>query len=308
MNEYIERAGISFWRLSAYMIPRRWHRGAGRFAGWVFMQLPVRKRQYARLNMELCFPSFTKAEIDALLIANAAMIGQAIWDAAIAWFWSDDRIKAKVPYRIQGLDLLKKDDGKGVLLLFKHSLHFMLDARILSLHHDIYGVTRDVKNAGYFNRLYMEKRVSACKGIALPNQAMRFVRWLRKGHTLCYAMDHDYGLEGSIITKFFDVPAATLVAPYKMRQLTGCRVCTMNSYYDEKGVLVMEITAQDDLDDSCQQRFLQALNDETTKQIARHPQEYHWYYGRFKSTGMYKDLTKRSKKSSDSDMNKPDLV
>lgn len=295
MQYYLQRAGISLWHASSYLIPRRWHQYAGYFVGKVFMMLPVRKRRYARLNIELCFPAYTQMQIDRLLAANATMIGRAIWDAAIAWFWSNERIKKKIAYRIEGLDLLQRDDGRGVLLLFKHSLHFMLDARILSLHHDVYGVTRDIKHASYFNRLYMEKRLRACKGIALPDQAMRFVRWLRRGYTLCYAMDHDYGLKGSIITKFFGVPAATLLAPFKMQQLTKCHICTMNSYYDDSGVLVLEIKAQNNLDDACPQRFLQALNDETAQQIVKHPQEYHWYYGRFKSTGMYKGLEKTEK-------------
>ena len=280
---------VMIWYMFSMSMPRSWHKTIGSFFGILFLQIPIRKRKIARKNIALCFPEYEKDQIESLLKRNAQMVGMAIFDVAISWFWSSTRIKNRLPYRLEGLELLQQDE-KGILLLFKHSLHFMLDARILGIHHDIYGVTRDVKNSGFINRLYMQKRMQACKDIALPHEPLKFVRWLKKGKTVCYALDHDYGMENSIIANFFNVPAATLTAPYKMHKMTGCRICLLDSYYDDSGQLVLRITQQKSLDVDCEQRFLQALNDATTDQISKKPHEYHWYYGRFKSMGVYKDL------------------
>ena len=281
------RVIVLLWYGFTQILPRRVHVSVGRWLGHVFLTLPVRKRRIARTNITLCFPTYSTAQVDRLLRHNAAMIGKAIFDVAIAWFWRDDKIRRDLPHQINGLDLLQRDDKRGVLLLFKHSLHFMLDARVLSLYHRIYGVTRDVKNSSYINDLYMKSRLHACQDIALPHEPLKFVRWLKKGYTICYALDHDYGLENSIIANFFKQPAATLTAPYKMRKMTNCRICMLDSYYDEKGRLIMDITEPMHLNEDCEREFLQALNDATTDQIAKHPHEYHWYYGRFKSMKVY---------------------
>ena len=289
MSSLLMRSGVFLWCVAVKMTSRRVHKCWGQLLGKLFLKVPVRKRQIAKKNIELCFPEYSQYQVENLLRENASMIGRALFDVGVSWFWSDAQIRKKCHYRIEGEDLLvSQNKQQGVLLLFKHSLHFMLDARILGLDHEIYGVTRDVKNSSFINKLYMKKRMHACKDIALPHEPLKFVRWLRKGKILCYALDHDYGLEHSIIAKFFNEPAATLTAPFKMRKMTNCRICLLDSYYDAEDVLVLKITEQHELDDSCQQSFLQKLNDATTRQIAENPQEYHWYYGRFKSMKVYK--------------------
>ena len=45
---------------------------------------------------------------------------------------------------IKGLDSLvrEQEEGNGVLLIFKHSLHLELDSRILGMNIPVYGVER----------------------------------------------------------------------------------------------------------------------------------------------------------------------
>ena len=289
VNTFLMKGIVFLWYVVVKASSRKMHKVCGRWLGGLFLKLPIRKREVAKKNIQLCFPEYSKKNRHELLKENAKMVGRALFDVGISWFWTDEQIRRNCHYRIEGGHILAKKNGKqGTLLLFKHSLHFMLDARILGLDYEIYGVTRDVKNSNFINDLYMQKRMHACKGIALPHEPLKFIRWLKKGKILCYAMDHDYGLENSIIANFFNAPAATITAPFKMRKMTNCRICLLDSYYDKEDVLVLRITEQDGLDDSCQHSFLQKLNDLTAGQIARKPQEYHWYYGRFKSMNVYK--------------------
>lgn len=291
LSDLCMRLIVGLWYVIVKLLPRRFHEKCGKVLGKLFLRVPVRKRKVARKNIELCFPDFSKLQIDKLIQGNAVMVGRAFFDVGIAWFWTDEQIRKYCRYRIEGSELLEsKTDEPGVLLLCKHSLHFMLDARILGLDHKIYGVTRDVKNSRFINNLYRKKRLHACQDIALPDEPVKFIRWLKKGKILCFALDHDYGLKHSIIARFFDAPAATLIAPYKMRKITNCRICLLDSYYDEKNELVLQITEQQNLDEGTQELFLQRLNDSTTQQIAENPQEYHWYYGRFKSVKAYDAL------------------
>ena len=277
---------IFLWKL-IIRIPRRFH-GAKLFS--ILLRVFLFNRiQVAKKNIKLCFKEMNKQELRGLFKENLQAASLSIFDIGIAWFWSDHRVQHRLSYRIEGLSNLKKStDGRGVLLLFKHSLHFMLDARILGLHHEIYGVTRDVKNSGYINDLYMKRRLKTCKGVARPHEPLKMIRWLRQGKTLCYAMDHDYGLENALIISFFGAPAATLKAPHKIWQMTQCRICLLDSFYDGQGQLVLKISTYQPQSASEQaETFLQALNDITEAQIRQNPSEYHWYYSRFKSTQLY---------------------
>ena len=278
---------VGVWYIIVMIMPRYFHMPLGKLLGRIFLMVPVRKRKIAIKNISLCFPHETKAQHEALLVENAVMVGRAFFDMGIAWFWSGRCIQSYLPYRIDGLsNLQNRVDGRGVLLLFKHSLHFMLDARVLSLHHEIYGVTRDVKNSTYINDLYMQKRLHVCKEIVRPNEPLKMVRWLKQGKTLCYAMDHDYGLESSVVIKFFGVPAATIKAPYKIWKMTQCHIFVLDSFYEDNGTLVLQINAHKPEAQS-EKIFLQALNEVTAAQIRENPREYYWYYSRFKSTKLY---------------------
>ena len=285
----ISRVAVLLWRLVARIVPRNAHTIVGWFFGRLFLLLPVRHRAVARKNIAHCFPDFSEQQTDDMIVRHAAVLGMAFFDTAIAWFWSDKRIKKVVDYQINGLDALESKDGRGTLLLFRHSLHFMLNARLLALHHEIYSISRNIKTSSYLNNQFTQYRLRACVDFALPNQPVKLVRWLKKGHVVCFAMDQDYGLDQSIIINFFNQPAATITVPYKLHKMTDCRICTVDSYYDDNGKLIIDIKELTSLDETCQQSFLQALNDEISAQISRKPQGYHWYYKRFKSVGLYEN-------------------
>ena len=283
------RAAMLFWRGLVWIVPRSAHTIAGWFIGNIFLWLPIRQRAVAKKNIAHCFPDFSEQQTGDMIVRHAAVLGMAFFDTAIAWFWSDKRIKKVVDYQINGLDALESKDGRGTLLLYNHSLHFMLDARLVALHHEIYSISRNIKTSSYLNNQFTQYRLRACVDYALPNQPIKLIRWLKKGHVVCFAMDQDYGSDQSIIINFFNQPAATITVPYKLHKMTNCRICMGDSYYDDNGKLIIDIKELTSLDETCQQSFLQALNDEISAQISRRPHEYHWYYKRFKSVGLYEN-------------------
>ena len=126
--------------------------------------------------------------------------------------------------------LAKEQENKnGVLLFFKHSLHLELDTRILAMNCDIYGIERE-HNSPEFELLQKTGRLKSMKGITDRKNTFTFIKWLKKGKTVLYAPDQDYGLKRSIEIDFFNKPAATISAPYKLINSTGCKAYFLNSY------------------------------------------------------------------------------
>ena len=171
--------------------------------------------------------------------------------------------------------------NNGVLLFFKHSLHLELDSRILAMNAEIFGVERK-HNSTYFESIQKNGRLKSMKGIVDRNSTVSFVRWLKNGKTVLYAPDQDYGLKKSDQIDFFGLPAATISAPLKIINKTGCNYLFMNTYY-EKDNLVIDIE-EPKFSKASSIMFMQDLNKYIENKIKLNPEEYLWQHRRFKST------------------------
>ena len=215
--------------------------------------------------------------------ANVIASAQIIFDSGIAWFWSDEKIKKNINYEIKGIESLvnEQKNNNGVLLFFKHSLHLELDARLLGMNIETYGVER-VHNSDLFDSIQKKGRLKSVKDTCDKNNPIKFIRWLKKGKTVLYATDQDYGLNQSDVINFFSQPAATISAPSKIINTTGCKTYFMNTYIDSgKYILDIEELNLNHLNGS---NFSQSLNDFMEKKIRNNPHEYLWQHRRFKST------------------------
>ncbi len=223
---------------------------------------------------------YTAAEYANIPILSS---GKVLFDTGSAWFWSNTRINKSIPYKINGLDELINEQShkNGVLLFFKHSLHLELDARILGLNAEIYGVERE-HNSKYFQAIQKNGRLKSMKGVVDRKNILRFIKLLKNGKTLLYATDQDYGMKNSNEVKFFNRPAATINAPLKIVQNTNCKTFFLNSYI-KNGVLILDIEKLN-LDHSSEFNFSENLNKYIENKIRLSPHEYLWQHRRFKST------------------------
>jgi len=146
---------------------------------------------------------------------------------------------------------------------------------------EVYGVER-VHNSDLFDAIQKKGRLKSVKDTCDKNNPIKFIRWLKKGKTVLYATDQDYGLNQSEVINFFSQPAATISAPSKIINATGCKTYFINTYIDSgKYILEIEKLYINHLDEL---NFSQGLNDFMEKKIKKNPDEYLWQHRRFKST------------------------
>ena len=273
---------IFFWKVIV-LFPRKIQLFFGNFIGYLFLLSKNKRNRFSKVNIGLCFPDLDGNSVYSIYKKNIILFGRVIFDTGIAWFWSDDRINKNIPYKINGLDLLLKYQrlNNGVLLFFKHSLHLELDSRILAMNAEIFGIERK-HNSTYFESIQKNGRLKSMKGIADRNSTFSFIRWLKNGKTVLYAPDQDYGLKKSDQIDFFGLPAATISAPLKIINKTGCNYLFMNTYY-EKDNLVIDIE-EPKFSTASSMMFMQDLNKFIENKIKLNPEEYLWQHRRFKST------------------------
>ena len=272
---------ITIWK-GICLLPAAWQKIFGQVLGNLLLVIASKRKRIAQVNIQTCFPLLTFQEQNKLLHQNFKFLGASIFQTGSAWFWSDAQIQKHVEYEIRGLELLNNTkEQSGNLVLFKHSQHLELDARLLGLNAEIYGVGRS-HNSPIMNKLQTQGRLSSIQATADKNNPRKFLAWLKKGKNVLYAIDQDYGWENSIELSFFKNPTATITTARKIIDITQCNLLFVNSYFvEEKLVLELESINYDDLDSV---ELAQKINDLMEQKITLHPEEYLWSHRRFKST------------------------
>ena len=282
MNSALLIILITFWKLIVFM-PLEFQNLVSKFLGYLINFIPIKRNRISKINIDLCFKDLNQKERLIIYKKNIKAFTRVIFDTGIAWFWSDNKIKKNIPYKIKGLKnlLSNQNSGIGILLFFKHSVHLELDSRILAMHAEIYGIERK-HNSKKFENIQKMGRLKSMKGITDRENTFTFMRWLKKGKTVLYAPDQDYGIKKSIEVNFFGVPAATVKAPLKIIEKTGCKTFFIDSYYD-KDSLILNLE-EINIDQSSIENFCEKLNLFIENKIRLHPHEYLWQHRRFKST------------------------
>ena len=282
MNKIILNIIIFFWKL-LIRLPRSFQIKISKILGVIIWALPFNRNKYSKINIESCLKDFSNQKKIQIYRQNIIASGRIIFDTGISWFWSNKKINQSIDYKMIGEERILKEQQRknGVLLIFKHSLHLELDARLIGMNIEAYGVERS-HNSKVFNDIQSAGRNKSLLGSADRREPIKFIRWLKNGKTVLYAPDQDYGNKNSITVNFFGLPAATIKAPYKILKSTKCKLYFVNSYI-KKGKYFLEFEKLN-LNESSEKEFLEELNIFIESKIRKHPHEYLWQHRRFKST------------------------
>lgn len=281
---------ILFWQV-LMLFPASFHEVLRKMFIHNLVRLFFRRNRYSKINIINCFPELDEQAVNKIYRKNLFELSNIFFTTGVAWFWSNRRIQKNIPYEIDGINkLLNVQKSKnGVLLFFKHSLHLELDIRILGMNAEIYGIERE-HNSKNYNLVQRKGRLRGLVDIVDRKNTFTFMRWLKNGKTVLYAPDQDYGSKKSLDIDFFNLPAATIKAPYKIMRKTNCKIFFLNSYY-KKNKLVLNIEELD-MYHLSELEFLTKLNNFIESKIVLNPSEYLWQHRRFKSTlgknGIYK--------------------
>ena len=272
---------MTLWQGLSHL-PTSWHPAIGKLCGKLLFILAKSRKKIAQANIEACFPELSKAEQQELLRDNFLHLGRSFIETGIAWFWSDKKIQSKVDYDVIGINHLSNNNSnKGNLIIFKHSQHLELDARLFAMNAAVYGVSR-THNSASMNKIQNKGRLSSIKDTADKNNPRKFMKWLKAGKNVMYAIDQDYGWDHSVKLQFFNQEAATITTTRKIIDATNANLLFINSYYKNKTlVLQIELIDHEGLNSI---KLAQKINDLMEEKILQHPAEYLWMHRRFKST------------------------
>jgi KDO2-lipid IV(A) lauroyltransferase len=283
--------------------PRYWLTWAGLGVGWLVAQLPYslqmrlgrllgkvvqksskRRERIARINLELCFPEKSAAEISRIVDENFASVGMASIEIVMSWWSPHNKLEKLV--HIEGLEHLEKalEQGKGAILLSAHLTSMEMGGRLLSMFHPFHPLYRKHKNPVF--ELVMHRSRSNHTDKAIERGDMRgMMRSLKQNVAIWYAPDQNYGSEQSIFVNFFGQPASTITATSRLAGIYGSPVVPFfqQRLPNNQGYKLTIYPALENFPTEDIAADTQRINNIIEAEIRKMPEQYLWSHRRFKT-------------------------
>jgi lipid A biosynthesis lauroyl/palmitoleoyl acyltransferase len=275
--------GLGFLRLTTFL-PYPWILQLGSALGWLSFYLLPQRRRITRTNIGLAFPELDKASQQKLVRQNFRFASQAVFESALAWWASEQRLKSLV--RIEGLENVDEalNKGKGVILLGGHYTTLEMGGRLIALYINGFGTYKRAHNP-LFEAVMAGNRKRYFAGL-IPSTDMRSIlRRLKDNKVIWYAPDQDFGIQHSVFAPFMGVPTATLTITSRLAKRSKAQVLPFYSEQlaDNKGYVLriapplQNYPANDDATDAT------SINHAIEEQVRRAPAQYLWGHRRYKT-------------------------
>ncbi|WP_339899881.1 LpxL/LpxP family Kdo(2)-lipid IV(A) lauroyl/palmitoleoyl acyltransferase [uncultured Gilvimarinus sp.] len=275
--------GAGIWFLFA-QLPYKWQLWVARRLA-PLLYLNKKRINFARVNLERCFPQLSEHEREALLKKNTESMMIAAFETGMGWFWSGRRLRKL--HSIEGVEHIHQAQREehGILLLTTHFSTLDIGSAFLGQNIEYDGFYRPHSNEVY-DYLQRKGRESYCAGWVIPRDNVRtMIARLRQGRAVWYAPDRDLGAKNSVFVDFFGVPAATITATSKIVKLGRAKVIpfTQVRMDDGSGYKLTIHPAFEDFPSGDDIADTQRVSDFMAEQIAKCPEQYFWAQPRFKT-------------------------
>jgi Kdo2-lipid IVA lauroyltransferase/acyltransferase len=255
----------------------------GNRIGGIVARLPLGFVRIARRNLELCLPEKSVEERERLLVEHFRSVGVGIFETAMSWWSSDERIRRLTT--LEGEEHLREAlaRGRGAILLSAHFTTLEIGARALTARFPTNIMYRPTRNA-VLERFLKRNRGKQAKR-AIPRDDVRTLITALKGNDpVWYAPDQSYRKKGAEMVPFFGIPAATNTATSRLARMTNAAVLP---YFPERlpgsrgyRMVIQPMLADFPSDDPAADA--QRFNGLIEAQVRHVPAQYLWIHRRFK--------------------------
>jgi KDO2-lipid IV(A) lauroyltransferase len=272
-----------FWLCARFLTwPER--RRVARVIAWIVFHVIRLRRHVVLVNLRLCFPEKTEAQIHALALAHFEALAYGLFETTAGWWEPLDQLPA---HRIVGVEHLQRAlaGGKGVVLLTAHFTTLEICGVYLTARIPVGCLYREPNNP--IVAVPMRRHRERVASIAVHFDDLKgLIRAFRAGHAIWYAPDQGKRTPGSEILPFFGVPAITNTATAKIAKMTGAPVVPYFARREPDGSYTLTIHPPlenyptEDLSADAV-RINRLIEDN----IRLAPEQYFWVHRRFKARG-----------------------
>jgi KDO2-lipid IV(A) lauroyltransferase len=298
---WITWIGLLFLYLISWL-PFRAKQQLGTLLGFLMYKQGGNRLQITRTNINACFPELNEEQREEMIKDSFIANMKGLVETTVAWWCKHQPIIDKL--EVHGREHLIEAENreKGVLLVGGHFSIMDLAGPMVNSVLDFSYMYRPNSNP-LFNAVIERSRLRYRHEKFNKFQIAEMNDYIKKGNTVWYGFDQDFGARRSVFTPFFGIQTATLKMTSSLARSTQATVLMVSQFREKNGAYsirfspILEGFAEDD-DITAATR----LNQQLEEFIRIHPEQYLWMHRRFHSRPegepAFYPKKKRKKKSS----------
>ena len=258
----------------------------GRALGRLLHAVAGSRRRIALRNVELCFPEKPLAERVQLVREHFQWLGRSILERGLLWYAPAERLKKLI--RIEGDVGLAERSERPVMWLVPHFMAL-----------DVAGVSVLLFQTRKVVSMYQEQsnpqvdaairrgrlRLGNAEIFPRADSAKPLLRAIRRGDAFFNLPDMDFGERDAAYVPFFNVPAATLLAPSRLARALNMAVqpVVAEALPGGQGYRVRFLPPWENFPSADALADTAAMNRWIEAEIRSNPAQYLWVHKRFKT-------------------------
>lgn len=265
-------------------LPYAWSTKIGKQLGRILYFFPTEIKNTTAINLRLCFPEKSAAQLNKMAAKNFEFLGIALFESMMAWFSSPKKIRSL--FELHGYEHIEKalSQGKAVILITPHFTCIELAARFIGLQPKT-GIMYRPHKKPFIHFIHETFRKRHFEHYIPSDRVRQLVTLLKQPNVIWYAYDLDCGEKSGVFAPFFGVPTSTLTSVSRIAQLNDVAVIPM-SFYRSINDQIYRIEIAPALENFPSNNLLAdatRLNAILEENIREHPEQYVWQYKRFKT-------------------------
>lgn len=249
---------------------------------WLTYNLAKSRRRIAEVNVDICFPELNAKEKEALVKEIFHENMQGYLDSGTAWFGNYKRFKPTLEVRGKEHFDAVINNGQGVVMAGAHFSILDLAGALTSLVTQLNVTYRPLDNK-LMNAIMMKGRYRFCSNAYHKKDVQGFIDCLKRGESLWYAPDQDYGRKHAVFAPFFGRECSTITGLTFLSQSGNARIIPY-SYHRKQDCQEYILEFFPALPDTgSEEEDAKAYNEWLESVIRRYPAQYLWLHKRFKT-------------------------
>lgn len=268
-------------------LPYRWQMKIGALLGRLTYPFLKRRKHITLTNLKIAFPNKNEGELEYLCKKCFESIAISGVETMMAWFMSKKRF-SKIQFDTHGMENFENahdDPSVGALMLGSHFTCMEMIGRYIGEHYAPFYLVYQKHQNPVFESVMTSSREAYVTQCLQRKNVVSIVKALKKGGSVWYAPDQDFGAERSIFVPFFGKACATLVATSWLAQKTGAKVipCYYTRKTDFSGYDIYVLPALDNFPSGDDYQDALRYHQILEKAIVDFPEQYLWQHRRYKT-------------------------
>jgi len=195
----------------------------GKGLGYAYYSLAKSRRKVVEVNLDICLPELGASEKQQLCKDTMLNAGIGMIEGFYAMWASDKALVKRSTFSGKALLEQAKADGQGVILLGAHFSPIEIIGHCTGLNIPL-DITYRPQDNPVVEHLMIKARSKHYGQLITKSEMRQMVRNLKKGHTVWYTCDQDFGRKYSTFAPFFGTQAATIATLGRMIKMTKPKV------------------------------------------------------------------------------------